>query len=63
MPSLRLVAAVLMLLVGFVWIGQGTGLIGGSAMSGQPIWAAIGAVLVVVAAGLGWSGRRRSTPG
>jgi hypothetical protein len=55
MRSLRLVLAVVALLVGLVWIGQGIGLIGGSVMSAQPIWAVIGAALVVVAAGLGWS--------
>ena len=54
----RLIISVLMLVVGLVWIGQGTGLIGGSAMSGQAIWAVVGAVLVAGAAGLAWTGRR-----
>ncbi len=57
---LRMIIAVLLALVGLVWIGQGVGVIGGSAMSGQSIWAIIGAVLVVAAAWLGWSGMRAS---
>ncbi len=45
----RLVLAALFALVGLVWISQGTGAIGGSAMSGSPFWAVVGAILVVVA--------------
>jgi len=45
----RLILAVIMFLVGALWIGQGTGLIGGSAMSNVGLFALIGAVLVVVA--------------
>jgi hypothetical protein len=59
---IRPVVAILMLLLGLVWIGQGTGLLGGSAMSGQTVWAVIGVVLVVGAAWLVWSGRR-TVPG
>jgi len=44
-----LILAVIMFLVGALWIGQGTGLIGGSAMSNVGLFALIGAVLVVVA--------------
>ncbi len=47
-PS-RVVLAALFALVGLVWIGQGTGAIGGSAMSGSPFWAVVGAVLIVIA--------------
>ena len=47
-PS-RLVAAAVLFLIGLVWIGQGTGAIAGSAMSGTSFWAAVGAVLVVIA--------------
>jgi glucose dehydrogenase len=46
-PSLIL--AVLLALVGLVWLGQGTGLIGGSVMSGSSFWAIVGLVLLVVA--------------
>ena len=48
-PS-RLVVAAVLLLVGLVWIGQGTGRIAGSAMTGVSFWAAVGVVLVVLAA-------------
>ena len=57
MNVVRVGIAIVMLLVGLVWIGQGMGLIGGSAMSGQTVWAVIGVVLVAAAAGLAWSAR------
>lgn len=50
MRTSRLVLAALFALVGVVWIGQGIGAIGGSAMTGSPFWAVVGAVLIVVAA-------------
>jgi len=56
----RYVVAVLLAMVGLVWIGQGLGYIGGSGMSGQPIFAVIGAVLVMAGAALAWTTRRRS---
>jgi hypothetical protein len=46
-PSLIL--AVVLALVGLVWLGQGIGLIGGSVMSGSSFWAVVGFVLLVVA--------------
>ena len=52
MPSMRrwtLVSAVILALVGLVWIGQGLGFIGGSVMSGSSFWAIVGPVLLVVA--------------
>ena len=45
--------------VGLVWLGQGTGLIGGSFMSGEPLWAIIGAVMLVGASVLTVAARRR----
>ena len=42
-----MVAAILIVL-GLFWIGQGAGMIGGSAMTGSTFWAATGVVLVVV---------------
>jgi biotin transporter BioY len=54
----RIVAAIVMFLLGIVWIGQGIGLVGGSAMSGQSIWAVIGAILVGAAAVTFWTARR-----
>lgn len=58
MSPIRLVISIALLLVGLLWIGQGIGLLGGNAMSGQSVWALIGAVLVVAAAGVAWSARR-----
>ena len=49
MRPVRLVIALLVALVGLVWLGQGTGLIAGSAMSGSPFWAIVGLVLLGVA--------------
>ena len=43
----RLLVAVIMLLVGLVWIGQGSGVLAGGPMSGSPFWAAVGIVLVI----------------
>jgi hypothetical protein len=43
----RVVLAVAMLVVGLLWIAQGTGTVAGSAMSGQSVWTIVGVVLVV----------------
>jgi hypothetical protein len=48
-------------LIGLVWIGQGTNIMPGSVMSGQAMWTIIGLVVLVVGAWLLWSlarGRR-----
>lgn len=63
MSRMRLAIAVVLLLVGLLWIGQGIGLVGGSAMSNQTIWALIGVLLVFAAAGVAWSGRRSAAGG
>jgi hypothetical protein len=49
MRPTRLVVAAVMFLVGIIWVGQGTGRIAGSAMSGVSFWAAVGVILVVLA--------------
>jgi hypothetical protein len=48
--TLRLALAAAMVLAGLVWIGQGLGILtaGRSFMIGDPLWAAIGAVFVVL---------------
>ncbi|HEX4898337.1 MAG TPA: hypothetical protein VFV53_08290 [Candidatus Limnocylindrales bacterium] len=48
--SLRLALAAAFVLAGVVWIGQGLGILtaGRSFMIGDPLWALIGAVSVVV---------------
>ena len=48
-----LVVAVLMVLVGAVWIGQGLGYIKGSFMTGDMHWFWIGAVVGVAGLALG----------
>jgi len=54
------IVAVILLLLGGLWVLQGANLIGGSVMSGHSQWLYIGIVLVVVSlALLWWSNRRR----
>ena len=55
----RWIVAAVLILLGLVWIGQGTSVIPGSGfMTGDPRWALIGAVLVAVGLVLGWSALR-----
>jgi hypothetical protein len=56
MSRSRLVVAVLLVIVGLFWIGQGSGLLPGSAMSGQSFWALAGLALAVVGGVLLWRG-------
>jgi hypothetical protein len=44
----RGVVGIVVFLVGAVWIGQGLNVLHGSGMSGHGVWAAIGAVFVLV---------------
>lgn len=57
----RRVAGVILALIGLVWLGQGLGLIPGSFMTGDPFWAAAGAVIIVIGAAVAWSGLGRSS--
>src|SRR5437660_413458 len=41
------IVGVVLVLIGLVWIGQGTGLLPGSFMTGQRQWAVIGLVLLI----------------
>ncbi|MDP3983892.1 MAG: hypothetical protein Q8Q52_02650 [Acidimicrobiia bacterium] len=52
------VTAALLGVLGLVFVGQGLGLIPGSFMTGDSTWAAVGAVMVLVAVGWAWSARR-----
>lgn len=54
MRRTRLVVAVILLLIGAAWIGQGTGAVAGSAMSGQSMWAVIGGLFVVAGLAIGF---------
>jgi hypothetical protein len=47
--------AVLLGLTGIVWVLQGTDVLPGSFMTGEIVWAAIGAVLLFVSATLIWT--------
>jgi len=61
----RICGAVLVV-IGVVWFGRGVGAIGGSFMSGRPVWAAVGAVCFVVGVALlawGTAVRRRQVDG
>ncbi len=49
MTKARVVAAVVLAVVGGVWLGQGTGLIPGSFMTSEPFWAAAGIACLVAA--------------
>jgi hypothetical protein len=50
--------AVVLDLTGIVWILQGIGVLPGSFMTGQTVWAAIGAVLLFVSAVVLWAAYR-----
>ncbi|CAN7173607.1 hypothetical protein LJR027_000243 [Terrabacter sp. LjRoot27] len=55
----RVVIGVLVLLVGALWTLQGLGYVGGSAMSGNTLWAVIGPIVAVAGLGLALSRPRR----
>jgi hypothetical protein len=55
----RFVSGVILCLVGGVWFGQGVGWIGGSFMSGEALWAVIGAVAILFGVTLLRAPRRR----
>ncbi len=50
MRTSRIVIAIILAIVGLAWIGQGSGVIPGSAMSGSTFWAVVGVVLLGAAA-------------
>lgn len=53
----RLLLSILLLVVGLVWLFQGIGVLEGSFMTDQPVWAVIGGALIVVAVGVLVRGR------
>ena len=54
------IAAVLLMLLGFIWALQGANLLGGSVMTGQSQWLYIGIVMLLAGAALlYWLRRRR----
>lgn len=59
----RVVLAVVLGLVGVVWILQGLDVLGGYGMSGHVEWTVIGAILVALAIGLLIGARRLDDDG
>ena len=59
MRWILIIAGLLLALSGVVWTLQGLNLLGGSGMSGEPLWAVIGPITAVVGLGLLWYGARR----
>ncbi|AVT31972.1 MULTISPECIES: hypothetical protein [unclassified Plantactinospora] len=62
---LPLTLGLLAVVIGAVWTLQGLGRLGGSVMTGEPLWAVIGPVVVVaglVLVVLGLRARNRGTP-
>ncbi len=59
---IRVVIGVVLTVVGGVWIAQGVGVLGGSFMTGQAVWAVIGAPMVLIGIVLlrGAGGARRT---
>ena len=54
------IVAVILLLLGGLWILQGANIMGGTVMSGHSQWLYVGIALIVVSLGLfWWSNRRR----
>ena len=57
----RRVIGALLVVIGFVWIGQGTTLIQGSSMTGSTFWAVVGGICFVSGLVLlGWPWRQPS---
>ena len=54
-----LVAGVIAILVGAVWILQGSGVLPGSFMTGQTMWLVIGILVASLGLGLTFNGLRR----
>jgi hypothetical protein len=56
------VAGVVLIIAGGIWSLQGFGVIGGSFMSGDSIWAIIGPIVTVIGLGMAFAGLRRRRP-
>jgi hypothetical protein len=58
----RRVVGAALVLVGAVWVGQGTNLIQGSSMTGSTFWAVVGGLCIVGGLGLlSWPWRQSPT--
>jgi len=59
-PRTRLVVGLVLIALGAVWIGQGTGLLKGSSfMVGDPLWAVIGVAVICLGLAVIATARRR----
>jgi len=59
MKAVLLIVAGVLIVFGTIFTLQGVGLVGGSAMTGNPTWAVIGPILVAIGLVLGfWTWRR-----
>ena len=56
----RRILAVVLFLIGAIWILQGVDILGGSSMTGHGIWAVFGTILILVAIALVRGPRSRS---
>ena len=61
--GVRVVAGIVAVLVGLVWVFQGLGAIDGYGMSGHGEWVLFGGILVVFGVALLVGARRASGPG
>ena len=60
LPGLgKFIGGLLLVAMGLVWMLQGLGVIGGSAMSGQTLWAVIGPIVALAGLALVLRGTRR----
>ena len=58
MNRLKLIVGIIFVLLGGLWVLQGSNMLAGSAMSGQSQWLIIGAIVALVGVGLiVWSRR------
>jgi hypothetical protein len=63
MRWLKGIVGLILILIGLVWVGQGTGLIQNSPlMSGNPTWAVIGLVVLLVGSWLLLTALRAGRP-
>jgi hypothetical protein len=53
-----LVMGAVLILMGVLWTMQGLDIVGGSAMSGETLWAVVGPIVVIVGAVVLWRGLR-----
>ena len=53
------IIGVVMVFVGLIWFFQGIGVIKGSGMSSNVLWAIVGPIVILVGAAVFWYGNRR----